>query len=291
MTLPQVFVGRLVLICAGQWTHEKFWLQRRSTQLVYLRILEKIYLDILAVRTFQSGSVMLNVWTTSWSSTFHFNSDEGIYHDVVSWTCRKKITWKEADSLLKTGMSSASPGTINQRTIGAGVPGKNQHRLMWSCIARSPLYGATIDPWSTSHDLRLMSDRDWTTFLLLFFWKQPTWLWRALPTLEELQTAWQVKRDSPCTRTPSTMVLQRLGNIIHVYSRGQPKPTNRLSGREFNVSTRLFQNWALNFKRRRKRHLRSFSHEWLKSSKFLGPKRAHMCTRSHFPTPKSTIIN
>ena len=44
------------------------------------------------------------------------------------------------------------------------------------------------------------------------------------------------------------------------YSRGQPKPTNWLSGREVNVSTRFFQNWAPIFKRRRKRHLRSFSH-------------------------------
>lgn len=54
-----------------------------------------------------------------------------------------------------------------------------------------------------------------------------------------------------------------------------------LSGWEVNVSTRFFQNWAPNFKRRRKKHLRSFSHERLESAKFLGSKKKKIYSEIH----------
>jgi len=54
--------------------------------------------------------------------------------------------------------------------------------------------------------------------------KQPT-LWRALPALEELQTAWEKKRDAPKYALYEDALTDGLAKIGKYYSRLDQKPS------------------------------------------------------------------
>ena len=49
-------------------------------------------------------------------------------------------------------------------------------------------------------------------------------LWRALPAIEELQTAWEAKRDNPRYVTYRTAINNRLAKLNKYYSRFDEKP-------------------------------------------------------------------
>jgi hypothetical protein len=53
--------------------------------------------------------------------------------------------------------------------------------------------------------------------------KEPT-LWRALPTIEELQTAWESKRDKPAFFKYREAINDGLDKINKYYSRFDEKP-------------------------------------------------------------------
>jgi hypothetical protein len=53
--------------------------------------------------------------------------------------------------------------------------------------------------------------------------KRPT-LWRALPAIEELQTAWENKRDNPKYATYQTAINDGLAKLNKYYSRFDEKP-------------------------------------------------------------------
>src|SRR5580658_4880525 len=53
--------------------------------------------------------------------------------------------------------------------------------------------------------------------------KEPT-LWRALPTIEELQTAWEAKRDKPAFAKYRDAINDGLEKINKYYSRFDEKP-------------------------------------------------------------------
>jgi hypothetical protein len=54
--------------------------------------------------------------------------------------------------------------------------------------------------------------------------KCPT-LWRALPAIEELQTAWEAKRDNPRFATYQTAIEDGLAKLNKYYSRFDEKPS------------------------------------------------------------------
>jgi hypothetical protein len=53
--------------------------------------------------------------------------------------------------------------------------------------------------------------------------KHPT-LWRALPLIEELQTAWEKKRDDPCFARYHKSIYDGLAKLNKYYSRFDEKP-------------------------------------------------------------------
>jgi hypothetical protein len=53
--------------------------------------------------------------------------------------------------------------------------------------------------------------------------KRPT-LWRALPAIEELQTAWEAKRDNPRYATYHDAINDGLAKLNKYYSRFDEKP-------------------------------------------------------------------
>jgi hypothetical protein len=53
--------------------------------------------------------------------------------------------------------------------------------------------------------------------------RQPT-LWRALPAIEELQTAWEKKRNSPELAKYSEAINEGLAKLNKYYSRFDEKP-------------------------------------------------------------------
>jgi hypothetical protein len=53
--------------------------------------------------------------------------------------------------------------------------------------------------------------------------KRPT-LWRALPAIEELQTAWEAKRDNPRFAVYRTAIKDGLTKLNKYYSRFDEKP-------------------------------------------------------------------
>ena len=58
--------------------------------------------------------------------------------------------------------------------------------------------------------------------------KEPT-LWRALPALEELQTAWETKRDNPKYVLYKNALVDGLGKIGKYYSHLDEKPSTVLA--------------------------------------------------------------
>jgi hypothetical protein len=58
--------------------------------------------------------------------------------------------------------------------------------------------------------------------------KRPT-LWRALPAIEELQTAWEAKRDNRRFTVYQTAIKDGLAKLSKYYSRFDEKPAYILS--------------------------------------------------------------
>jgi hypothetical protein len=70
-------------------------------------------------------------------------------------------------------------------------------------------------------------------------------LWRALPALEELQSAWEKKRDSPAFELYKDALTEGLEKLNKYYSRLDEKPSfvlalGKLSKRFSFFSTHLF---------------------------------------------------
>jgi hypothetical protein len=67
--------------------------------------------------------------------------------------------------------------------------------------------------------------------------KRPT-LWRALPAIEELQTAWEAKRDNPRFAKYKTAIKDGLTKLNKYYSRFDEKPSYILAlGMSFLITT------------------------------------------------------
>jgi hypothetical protein len=67
--------------------------------------------------------------------------------------------------------------------------------------------------------------------------KRPT-LWRALPAIEELQTAWEAKRDNQRYVTYQTAIDDGLAKLNKYYSRFDEKPAYILA-----LGMSLFSNY------------------------------------------------
>jgi hypothetical protein len=65
--------------------------------------------------------------------------------------------------------------------------------------------------------------------------KEPT-LWRVLPTIEELQTAWESKRDKPAFSKYREAINDGLDKINKYYSRFDEKPAFILALGEKHIS-------------------------------------------------------
>ena len=67
--------------------------------------------------------------------------------------------------------------------------------------------------------------------------KRPT-LWRALPAIEELQTAWEAKRDNPRFTKYKTAIKDGLTKLNKYYSLFDEKPSYILAlGMSFLITT------------------------------------------------------
>ena len=91
------------------WIHQQIKVRRfvlfvRDNEVCCCLVWESLKKSPVTFLLYRNGYLpkwFRNFWSTSLSGSFHFDSDEGIYHDVVSGTCQNSITWKEVDSMLK----------------------------------------------------------------------------------------------------------------------------------------------------------------------------------------------
>ena len=97
-----------------------------------------------------------------------------------------------------------------------------EKKIPWSAFA------LTEGDWGRVADARDIL-KDSNDIQELFSSKQQPTLWRALPALEELQTAWEDKRTSPRFLLYQDVIDAGLGKLQKYYSRIDTKPVFILS--------------------------------------------------------------
>ena len=82
--------------------------------------------------------------------------------------------------------------------------------------------------WDRINDIRLIIG-DANAIQQYFSHEQKPTLWRAIPAFEELQTAWEDKRDSPKFKDYETAINRGLQKIGKYYNKFDDKPVYTLS--------------------------------------------------------------
>jgi hypothetical protein len=107
-------------------------------------------------------------------------------------------------------------------TVIRRVPGLPPQKILWTA------FRLEARDWERINDIRsIISDAN--SLQQYFSHEKKPSLWRAIPVLEELQTAWESKRDSGRFITYETAIDNGLQKINKYYSKFDDKPVYILS--------------------------------------------------------------